>query len=306
MRDVLRFAPDLYLIPLDQDIPGFTSFIGSWLYKGDKTLLVDVGPAATVPKLVKSLNELGVDAVDAVLLTHIHIDHAGGMGDFIARFPDTPVVCHAAGIPHLKDPSRLWEGSLKTLGSIARAYGEIRAVPENLFQDAGQFQDLGVTPVLTPGHAPHHVSYGVNEYLFAGEAGGVFLALPDDGVHLRPATPPRFHLETSVKSIKSLMEASHKLLCYAHFGATQRSPEMLEAHMEQLFRWAEIIKARIRHDPGPGLVKRCMGALLKKDPLLAGWPHMEGAVRDRERYFFHNSIKGFIGYLNDRDKAGGM
>ena len=300
MDDVIQFASDLYLIPLDQEIPGFTDFIGSWLYKGDRTLLVDIGPAATVPNLVQALEDLGVHTVDAVLLTHIHIDHAGGIGDFISHFPGTPVVCHATGIPHLKDPTRVWEGSLKTLGDMARAYGPIRGVPEDLLQDAAQFREFGVSPILTPGHAPHHVSYRVEDFLFAGEAGGVYMALPDDGVHLRPATPPRFYLKTSVQSLKSLLDIPHKLLCYAHFGATQRSPEMLEAHMHQLFRWAELIEAQIQRDSGPHVVEHCMEALLKKDPLLAGWPHMKGAVRDRERYFFHNSIKGFIGYLSNK------
>ena len=85
----------------NQDLPGFTSFIGSWIYKGKKTFLVDVGPAATIPVLVKSLEVLEVSHLDAILLTHIHIDHAGGIGDLSLLFPDTPIVCHETGIQHL-------------------------------------------------------------------------------------------------------------------------------------------------------------------------------------------------------------
>ncbi|MDZ7699090.1 MAG: MBL fold metallo-hydrolase [Deltaproteobacteria bacterium] len=298
---VREIAPDLYLISLDQDIPGFTAFIGSWLYKGENTLLVDPGPAATVPVLWDALKTLGVRNLDAILLTHIHMDHAGGMGDLILRFPDTPVICHHAAIPHLKAPLRLWEGSLKTLGDMARAYGPIRPVPGASLLDAAAFRDFGVTPILTPGHAPHHVSYRVEPYLFAGEAGGVFMAFPDGGFRLRPATPPRFFLETSVKSIESLMTVPHELLCYAHFGATRNSPEMLERHKNQLFLWRDIIAAELRMNPHNQIEDRCMTVLLENDPLLSGEHPMSEAIRRRERTFFHNSIRGFIGYIQDND-----
>lgn len=190
--NIIEIAPGLSLIPLDQDIPGFGSFIGSWLYKGEKTFLVDVGPAATVPLLIRALESVGVKSLDAILLTHIHIDHAGGIGDLVSRFPDTPVVCHNSGIPHLSDPSRLWKGSVKTLGDVARSYGPIRAVPGALLRDAAQFHDHGIKCFMTPGHAPHHVSYLIGSYLFAGEAGGCYSELPDGTFCLRPATPPRF------------------------------------------------------------------------------------------------------------------
>ena len=80
-----ELAKNLWLIPLNYKLTGFTSFIGAWLYKGEKTFVVDVGPAATVPVLLKALDELGVRRLDAVLLTHIHIDHAGGIGDFVSQ-----------------------------------------------------------------------------------------------------------------------------------------------------------------------------------------------------------------------------
>lgn len=294
---IREVAPNLYLISLDQNIPGFTAFIGAWLYKGKHHLLVDVGPTATVPILWDALDRLDVCHLDAVLLTHIHIDHAGGTGDFLSRFPDTPVVCHGAAIPHLAEPSRLWKGSLKTLGDMAKTYGPIRAVPEKRLHDAASFSGFGVTPIPTPGHAPHHVSYLMEPYLFAGEAGGVFMRFSDGGFRLRPATPPRFFLETSVKSIESLMTVPHKLLCYAHFGATQNSPENLRRHKDQLFQWRDIIASEMEHDPGPDIENRCMDALLQQDPLLNGRHPIPEDIQAREQTFFHNSIRGFIGYL---------
>lgn len=293
-----KVAPNLWLIPLDQELPGFRSFIGSWLYKGEKTFLVDVGPAATVPRLCNALDQLAVKRLDAILLTHIHIDHAGGIGDFISRFPDTPVVCHGSGIRHVADPSRLWEGSLKTLGDTARAYGPIQPVPETLLHDAAEFRDHGIVPFLTPGHAPHHVSYLFGEYLFVGEASGVYAALPDGGFYLRPATPPRFFLETSVQSIDTLLAVPHGLICFGHYGATEKTPDILERHKEQLYLWADVIRAQMAHQEAPDFLDQCMAALLEKDPLLAGRDQLEPDVQQREGGFFHNSIRGFAGYLS--------
>lgn len=299
--NTIEVAQGLWLIPLNQSIPGFSLFIGSWLYKRDKkTFLIDVGPSGTVPHLLEMLELLGVNHLDAVLLTHIHIDHAGGAGDIAARFPDTPIVCHESGIRHLKNPSRLWEGSLKTLGQTAQAYGPIEPVRPDQLYDASEFQGHGVTPLLTPGHAPHHVSYLIDSYLIAGEAGGVFMELPDGGFYLRPATPPRFFLETTVQSIDTLMATPHDLLCYGHFGATKNTPEILKIHKNQLSEWADVIAAQIQFNQGPNIVEHCMEQLLRKDPLLAGWNHMERAVQERERFFLRNSIRGFIGYLKEK------
>ncbi|MDM8524847.1 MBL fold metallo-hydrolase [Desulfococcaceae bacterium HSG8] len=298
--NIIEVAPDLYLIPLDQKLPGFTSFISSWLYKGEKTFLVDVGPASTVPALFEAMENLGVRSLDAILLTHIHIDHAGGVGDVVSLFSDAPVICHSSAISHLEDPSRLWEGSLKTLGDVARAYGPIQPVPPNLIHHAVRPFKLSaeheIVPFLTPGHAPHHVSYLFDKYLFAGEAGGVFKELPDGNFYLRPATPPRFFLEVTVHSINTLMKIPHDVLCYGHFGTTRRTPQMLKTHKRQLIEWAEVIWGQMQFDEGPNLVAHCTELLLRKDPLLAGWRQMEPAVRERELNFIHNSIRGFIGY----------
>jgi len=294
-------APDLYLIPLDQDIPGFVDFIGSWVVKGPPTFLVDAGPAATVPRLLESLAQLDVQHLDAILLTHIHIDHAGGLGDVIAHFPDTPVICHPGAIKHLADPTRLWEGSLKNLGAIARSYGPIRAVPAALLQDATHYREHGIRPLLTPGHAAHHVSYQFGPFLFAGETVGVHAGFDDGRVYLRPATPPRLFLETYLQSVDLILDTPHDVLCYGHYGITRRTPDLIRAHRRQILIWRDVVGRQMRQGQGEDFVDRCIERLLAEDDLMAAWDRFTPDVQERERAFLTNSVRGFAEYLNRTD-----
>jgi len=300
---ITEAAPGLYLLPLDQEITGFQSFVSAWLFQGENvTFLVDPGPAATVPDLVRGLEALSVKSLDCILLTHIHIDHAGGTGDLLDRYPDTPVVLHASGIKHMADPARLWEGSLKTLGDTARAYGPIRPVPEKLLMDVEGFSEHGIRSILTPGHAQHHVSYLYDSILFAGEAGGIRPDTDEGGRYLRPATPPRFIYEITMESLDRLLATPHEILCYGHFGATRDTPHLLKTQKHQLGRWREIITSVMAETPNEDVLQAAFRRLLAEDPLLQAFHGLSPDVTQREEGFLMNSIRGFTGYLADKKK----
>jgi len=285
---------NLFLINLDQEIEGFRDFIGAWLYRDEAvTFLVDPGPASSIDRLKNALDKMGVDEIDHILLTHIHIDHAGGTGKLLGYFPDAGIVCHPRGIKHMIDPVKLWEGSLKVLGDVARAYGEIVPVPRDsiCFRETIETGSDVIEAIETPGHAVHHLSYLFKEYLFAGEAAGVQQLLPDK-IYTRPATPPGFDLEIWLTSLKKVMVRKPGIVCYGHYGLNNDALTALSAAGKQLPLWTEVIKEQ------PGEVEeRLIERLMEKDKPFSNYRHLETDIKKREDYFIRNSIRGIREYL---------
>ena len=287
------------LVEIKQDIPGFNHFIGSWAYKGPINFVVDVGPASSVDKLVHALTEMGMDRVDYVLLTHIHMDHAGGIARFLEYFPMALAVCHEKGKKHIVDPSKLWEGSRKMLGEIAEAYGPPGAVKEERCISHTEADIKDLTIVETPGHAVHHLAFSYDGNLFSGEAAGNYYSVGDTD-YLRPATPPRFFLKVFLGSLDKLMALEDQHICYAHFGDAPSSRQMVERFRAQIFRWKEVVEGEISGDPHD-LPRRCVDSLLEKDPELRAFGLMDPHTQERERYFMTNSVRGYIGFLQNPD-----
>ena len=287
---------DCRLIEIKQALPGYGRFIGSWLYRGEVNVVVDVGPARSGRRFIESLVQLGVDRVDYILLTHIHIDHAGALAECLEHFPMARVICHNKGAPHLIDPSKLWDGSLKVLKEVAEAYGQPKPVREGVFvSHTGPSPLQGLSVIETPGHAPHHLSFSFKGHLFAGEAGGNYYATKDWD-YLRPATPPRFLMEVFLASLDKLLALEDQHMCYAHFGEALSSHEMLPRFRGQILRWHDVIQEEMSRGLDD-LLKRCVDRLLAEDIDLKAFQYMDPDMRDRERFFISNSVRGFIDFL---------
>jgi glyoxylase-like metal-dependent hydrolase (beta-lactamase superfamily II) len=291
----------LYRIALPVPVNGFEGFISSWVYTGGPTVVIDVGPSSSAVHLVEALDHIGVSRPDMILLTHIHIDHAGGIGEVAGAFPDTPVICHPRAIEHVIDPRRLWDGSQKTLGDLARKYGPISPVPARQVRAADDTDLMGITAIPTPGHAPHQYSYLIGDLLFAGESGGVCIGFERDQYYMRPATPPILRLETTLESIDRLIECNPGRICYGHIGMQPDAVDKLKTHRAQLLRWRDMILPFFEQDPqnARGTSEACLVHLFANDGLLAGFNRFSAAARERERYFLNNSVRGYWGYLGD-------
>ncbi len=293
------YAPGLYLIALAPPLEGFRDFIGIWFFEGPPRVLVDVGPAATTTQLLTALEQVGANRLDYILLTHVHIDHAGGLAAIAAAFPQALVVAHSRGLGHLADPARLWAGSLKTLGKTAEAYGPIAAVAAERLAAAEDLAEPRIETICTPGHAPHHVSYRLGALLFAGEAGGVCLAAEGAQDFLRPATPPRFRLQTALSSLDALIALNPGKICYSHFGLREDAGGQLRAHREQLMLWQHIVAEETPRHPEGRAETPCLQRLMREDPRLAAFQRLPAAVRQREIGFLRNSLRGFMGEFEE-------
>ncbi len=286
-----------FFLELPQKIPGWEKFVGAWVIQGNPTIVVDVGPRASIHSLITQLEQRGIHQVDQVWLTHIHIDHAGGLAPFLKRFPEAKVVAPTKGIPHLIDPTRLWEGSLSTLGEKAIAYGPIDPVAMESLFSPDDITLEGLNILETPGHAPFHLSFCYQDYLFCGESAGVFLSLGDK-IYLRPPTPTRFFFDQTLDSVDKMLALEDRAIYYGHAGSHPSSQKMLKLYREQLFLWKELI-AGVLHSDAEDVVEQATNILLEKDPMLSCFSQMDTFSQQRERFFMANSITGFEGYLKN-------
>ncbi|MCP4681764.1 MAG: MBL fold metallo-hydrolase [Desulfobacterales bacterium] len=290
---------DVSLIKIEQDIPGFNNFIGSWVIQGDINIVIDSGPANTAGRLIDSLSSMGLDRLDYILLTHIHIDHAGALAELLDRYPRAKVICHEKGMKFLADPSKLWAGSLDVLGKVAGAFGRPGPVPRERLIPHRENPLKELLPVETPGHAPHHLSFSYGNRLFAGEAGGNYYSIKGDE-YMRPATPPKFFFEVCLSSVDRMLALEDQPICYTHCGGADSSHRLLNMFREQLVRWKDIIRQLMEsreHDKD--LVERCIDTLLEKDPCMKAFSELDPDSQNRERFFLANSVKGYIGFLRE-------
>ena len=171
-----KIGQNLHLIDLQTG--GYPNLIASYVLKAHKITIVETGPTSSIQNLLKGLEEIKVTPADVeyVAISHVHIDHGGGVGTLLKELPNAKAIVHSRGASHLIDPTKLWAASKETLGTVAEMFGEPEPVPENrlIVAKDGLTLDLGkglrLTVIEAPGHASHNLSYleQCNNGLFPG------------------------------------------------------------------------------------------------------------------------------------------
>jgi glyoxylase-like metal-dependent hydrolase (beta-lactamase superfamily II) len=242
--DVTHLGNDVFQI--DTKMAGYAGITAGYLIRGSRPCLVETGTAPSAPVVRDALSSLGVGPADlaSVVVTHIHLDHAGGAGDIAAMYPAAEVVVHNRGARHLADPSRLMASAKMVYGdALDRLFGTLAPVPADRIRaldDLGAI-DLGdgrtLASYYSPGHAKHHVGLldSLSGDLYVGDAAGVYI--PDTG-DLRPATPPPdFDLSVAVASLRLFASLDPSRLLFSHYGPAADVPAILERSMEELYVW---------------------------------------------------------------------
>jgi glyoxylase-like metal-dependent hydrolase (beta-lactamase superfamily II) len=202
-------------------------------------VVVDPGPASCSERL---LEQLGGEAPRALLLTHIHLDHAGATGVLVRSFPELVVYVHELGAPHLVDPSRLLASAGKLYGKdMERMWGEVAPVPErNVRALVGGEDAEGFRVAYTPGHASHHVSYLHEDTgdAYVGDMAGV--RIPPSTYTVPPTPPPDIDLEAWRVSLETIAAWRPATLRLTHFGRVDDAPDQIERIRTRLSDWERL------------------------------------------------------------------
>ena len=246
------------LVGIDTFTAGMSKVTAGFLLEAPRPTLIECGPALSIERVIDALRRVGLDAGDLAYLvvSHIHLDHAGGAGDVLAAFPGAKVVVSELGARHLVDPERLNASSRRVYGPLMDAvYGDCTPVADDRVIAVGDEAqlELGDGRLLdvfwTPGHAKHHIAAldSATGALFVGDSVGVKLP---GMTAIRPATPPPdFDLDRALVTIDRYRALDPTTIYLAHYGAVDPPQAALDEARDQLRVWADTAEAAWReHD----------------------------------------------------------
>ena len=237
------------LTVVDTHTAGIARVTAGYLIAAPRPCLVECGPALSIDAVIASLHRLGLDAADLawLVVSHVHLDHAGGAGDLLAAFPSAKVVVSEVGARHLVDPERLNASSRRVYGDLMdTVYGDCTPVDaDRLVAVAdGDVLELGggrrLDLLYTPGHAKHHIAAVDSDSgaLFVGDSVGVRLP---GMTQIRPATPPPdFDLELAFDTLARYRALQPSRVHLAHYGAVDPPDEALAEASDRLRAWADV------------------------------------------------------------------
>jgi glyoxylase-like metal-dependent hydrolase (beta-lactamase superfamily II) len=294
---VTPLGHDLYLI--DAFLHEEAERLACYLFDTPERVLVECGPSRSIGHLFDALDELGIDDVGTLAVTHIHLDHAGGAGHFAARFPGARVGVHRTGAAHLADPGRLIASATRIFGEegMRDFWGPIDPVDPGrlLVLDEGDRLPLGrgrfLEVMYTPGHARHHLVYFEAETgacLIGDEAGVAF----PHGHFVQPATPaPDFDPEATTEHLRRIAARRPALLGFAHFGPHPDPQGALADAETRVWEWVRLVETA----PDDAAAAESLRTWARASHGARGLP--AGAVGPYEQVMWHDQVAGIRRWL---------
>lgn len=240
---------------IDTEQSGYQGITAAYLIATDRPCLIETGTATSAPRVIESLSQIGLAPEDlaSVVVTHIHLDHAGGVGHIAEAFPNAQIYVHERGARHVVDPTKLVASARRVFGDAMELLGEMRGVESTRVHaltdetaiDLGSHRRL--TSFSAPGHASHHVGLidEVTGDLFVGDAAGVYI--PETG-DVRPATaPPEFDFQLAQQTLKKFRDRNPNRLLFSHYGPVNTVTTVLDRSQEELERLIADVKFSREH-----------------------------------------------------------
>lgn len=241
---------DLYYVDTGMyDVAGYGAV---YIFDTDQPAVIDTGIGTNREYIFDALETLGIDTLGAIILTHVHLDHAGGAGFLADEIPAATVYVHEKGLTHLVDPSRLVTGTKAAVGEMWTYYTEPAPIDVDRIvsvADSDQI-DLGdqtLTAHEAPGHAPHQLVFSTDGCVFTADAAGIYVADRDEIRVTSP--PPQFDLHQCLDDVSMIQEISPETLCFAHFGPRAYDEQLLDQYKRTLVEWVEAIRVQRERQP---------------------------------------------------------
>ncbi len=247
----LPFDPETLFT--DVHMMGVEGFGAVYLIEEDRIALVETGTSNDVAAILAAIREFGLRPgdVEVLVVSHVHLDHAGGAGFLLESMPNATVYVHERGAKHLVDPTKLVASAGQALRDMASEFGTMRPIrPDRLVAVGdGATLDLGgrVLRFLdSPGHAPHELTIfdELNRCVYTGDACGLYF--PSDGILMPIAPAPSFDLEQNLAVFGRLSDLRPRALLFSHFGPHERPAEVLQRQRVQYPAWSEVVARNLK------------------------------------------------------------
>ena len=302
------------LTAIDTFYAGRERYTAAYLLGADEPAIIETGPTTSADHVIAGLERLGIGPHDLahIIVTHIHLDHAGGVGHLASRYRRATVWVHERGAPHLADPTRLVASAARIYGQrqMRSLFGPVDPVAKERLRSMtdGARIDLGgrILDVLaTPGHASHQVALVDSDSgaTFTGDALGIHL--PELQV-LRPATPPPdFDPELSVRSIQRIRDrARSSMVLFSHFGPVTEVDRICELAIHRTRAWSEVVRQALETTDDLDTITELLRREAERDIETGA-----EAVLDLDRFETLSSVRmnamGILRYWKKRAQAEG-
>jgi glyoxylase-like metal-dependent hydrolase (beta-lactamase superfamily II) len=249
---IQEFSEKIYVI--NSPYLGILDVLGTYLIDSEKNAIIDPGTSTQIPGVIKALKKNMVEKLDYILLTHIHLDHAGGLWKILEEYPAASVYLHPRGVPHMNDPSKLEAGARALFGKKIDQYGEIKGVDakhliESKDGEEIKLGNINLKVIWSSGHSSHHQVYFEPEerVLFVGDAAGKVYGA-NGGII--PTSPVPHNPFTAIKTVEKLIKLNPLVIAYSHFGFFKDAIQRLEEYKEQTLTWTKVIDECIEDDIG--------------------------------------------------------